>query len=144
MKLKIFITLILLIITATVFAQTSDDWVKQAVTKVDNKDYNGAMADCNQALQINSQNAWAYNIRGITKHNTNRSSEAITDYDQAIALSANYKQAWFNRGLAKAALGMPKPTPAAMPMQRPIMIRPLLWIRNMHWLIITAGLHTTI
>jgi S1-C subfamily serine protease/tetratricopeptide (TPR) repeat protein len=49
--------------------------------------------------------SYAYNNRGTAKSQLGKKSEAIGDYDRAIALNPKFAQAYYNRGNAKYALG---------------------------------------
>ncbi|MFI5139972.1 MAG: tetratricopeptide repeat protein [Sphingobacteriales bacterium] len=112
MKHPLFILVLLLVISQTLFSQTpaapgaltADDLVKKATEKIAGKDYEGAITDCNRALQITHQSSWAFDIRGLAKYYLGRYAEAIADYDEAIAIFPGYVGACFNRGLAKLYL----------------------------------------
>ena len=77
MKLKLLIVTLLLAVTHSLYAQTANDWVKKAVEKNHNKDYKGAIADCNTAIELDGKNGWAYNNRGFAKICLGRYADAI-------------------------------------------------------------------
>ena len=63
-------------------------------------DYDLALKDYDQAIQLNPNSASHYNNRGIIyrlKHDYDR---AIADYDEAIWLKSDYVAAFYNRALA--------------------------------------------
>ena len=63
-------------------------------------EYDLALKDYDQAIQLNPNAASHYNNRGIIyrlKHDYDR---AITDYDEAIWLKSDYIAAFYNRALA--------------------------------------------
>jgi len=63
-------------------------------------DYDLALKDYDQAIQLNPNSASHYNNRGIIyrlKHDYDR---AIADYDEAIWLKGDYVAAFYNRALA--------------------------------------------
>ena len=64
-----------------------------------------AIADYDEAIELNPENALAYNNRGNAKANLGRHEEAIADYDRAIGINPEYALAYANRGRAKSALG---------------------------------------
>ncbi|MCA2623054.1 MAG: tetratricopeptide repeat protein [Microcystis sp. M20BS1] len=68
-------------------------------------DNQGAIADQNQAIKLNSDDAVAYNNRGIAKSDLGDKQGAIADYNQAIKLNPDYAYAYNNRGIAKSDLG---------------------------------------
>ena len=61
-------------------------------------DYEGAIADCDLALGINSRFAEAYNNRGNAKSGAGRDKEAIADYDQALEINPRDAGIYNNRG----------------------------------------------
>ena len=68
-------------------------------------DYEGAIADCDQALKINPQDVNAYINRGNAKHFMGNHEGAIADYDQALAIDPQLVGAYNNRGKAKGDMG---------------------------------------
>ena len=58
-----------------------------------------AIAAYDRVLQLKSDDARAYNNRGIAKNSLGRHEAAIADYNQAIQLKPDYAKAYFNRGL---------------------------------------------
>ena len=68
-------------------------------------DYEGAIADCDRALEIRPQYARAYNNRGNAKSNMGDYEGAIADYDRAIEISPQYTMAYSNRGITKRKMG---------------------------------------
>ena len=68
-------------------------------------DYDLALKDYDQAIQLNPNAASHYNNRGIIysiKHDYDR---AIADYDEAIWLKSDYVAAFYNRALTYADKG---------------------------------------
>ncbi len=63
-------------------------------TKGDN---NRAIADCDQAIQLNARLVFAYNNRGIAWSGKGDYARAIADYTEAIRLDPNYAQGYSNR-----------------------------------------------
>ncbi|WP_373537852.1 tetratricopeptide repeat protein [Microcoleus sp.] len=63
-----------------------------------------SIADYDRAIQLNPNDAIAYNNRGVTKYALGRNQEAIADYDRAIQLNPNYADAYKNRGNLKSTL----------------------------------------
>ena len=68
------------------------------------KNYAKAIELCTKAIEINPQDAEAYNNRGHAKRHTGDFVAAIHDYDKAIEINPQYADAYCNRGNAKAHL----------------------------------------
>jgi tetratricopeptide (TPR) repeat protein len=81
-----------------------DDLVASALLKESKGDYRGMLADMNQAIFLDSQNARLYYNRGVAK-TALRNQDAIEDYNRAIALNLNDSSVYNNRGYIKADLG---------------------------------------
>ena len=58
-----------------------------------------------KAINLNPDDALAYNTRGIAKKALGRYDDAIADYNEAIRLEPGDADAYNNRGIAKKALG---------------------------------------
>ncbi len=59
-----------------------------------------AMADYNQAIQLDPKNQYAYNSRGNVYGDKGDYDRAIADYTKALTLDPKYAAAYDNRGLA--------------------------------------------
>lgn len=84
---------------------TPDDLYVQGTDKFQRGNYQGAITDLNQSIDLNPQNAFAYNSRGNAYFELRQYEDAIAQYDRAIALNPNYAEAYFNRGLAHQLMG---------------------------------------
>ena len=67
--------------------------------------YEGAIADYDEAIRINPNYATDYNSRGFTKRRLGQYEGAIADYDEAIRLKPDFAIAYNDRGKAKVSLG---------------------------------------
>ncbi|WP_211167648.1 tetratricopeptide repeat protein [Pseudanabaena yagii] len=76
-----------------------------AYEKYELGDKQGAIADYNEALLLNPNDAIAYSNRGVAKYELGDKQGAIADYNEAIHLNPNLVAAYSNRGLAKYDLG---------------------------------------
>jgi len=85
--------------------QAAQRFYESADAKWKDKDYEGAIKDCNKALQLDPDFAEAYSRRGTAKHDLGDKQGVIADYDKALQLNPNYAHAYNNRGVAKSALG---------------------------------------
>ncbi|UXE60568.1 MAG: tetratricopeptide repeat protein [Woronichinia naegeliana WA131] len=84
---------------------TAKEWFNLGYNKGQSGDYQGAIADYNQAIQIKPDYAEAYLNRGSAKSNLGDKQGAIADYNQAIQIKPDYAEAYLNRGSAKSNLG---------------------------------------
>jgi tetratricopeptide (TPR) repeat protein len=64
-------------------------------------DYQGALADYNQAISLDPKFVVAYFNRGTLKHVRQDIQGALADYNQAISLNPRFADAYYNRGLLK-------------------------------------------
>ncbi|MBK1987805.1 tetratricopeptide repeat protein [Sphaerospermopsis aphanizomenoides BCCUSP55] len=68
-------------------------------------DYEGAIADYNQAIKINSDYADAYYSRGNAYFDLGNHAAAIDDFNKVIKINPNYTDAYYNRGHARLIIG---------------------------------------
>jgi tetratricopeptide (TPR) repeat protein len=68
-------------------------------------DNQGAIADYNEAIRLNPNDAVAYYNRGNAKSDLGDNQGAIADYNEAIRLNPNDAEAYYNRGVVKSDLG---------------------------------------
>ena len=80
---------------------TAIDYYNRGVTKALSGDYQGAIADYNEAIKLKSDYAEAYNNRGISKVKLGDNQAAIADFNQAIKLKPDYADAYMGRGFSK-------------------------------------------
>lgn len=57
-----------------------------------------ALADYQQTIQLDPQDATAYTNRGVTYSKIGQFDRSLADYDQALQLNPQYADAYFNRG----------------------------------------------
>ncbi|MBD2338553.1 tetratricopeptide repeat protein [Calothrix sp. FACHB-156] len=67
------------------------------------QEYQQAIADCTQAINLSPENAEAYINRGLANYRQQDYLSAIADYQQAIALKPADFRAYYNLALAHAA-----------------------------------------
>ena len=94
-----------LIFPAWSFAQTKSKdaaaYANRGVAKLQKRDWDGAIADFNRALQFDPKLAKAYLDRGIAKTNKGDRDGAIADYNRALQLDPRLATAYQARGIAK-------------------------------------------
>lgn len=69
------------------------------------RDYASAVGDCTQAIGLDPDNAYPYELRGTAYLGNGNYSDAITDFTKAISLNPKNAAAFYNRGNAKRAKG---------------------------------------
>ena len=94
-----------ILILSVFFAFACTNHNKNCFNKVHKGDYQGAIADCNEAIELDPKNATAYNNRGYAKGKLVDYQGAIADYNKAIELEPKDAAAYNNRGRAKRELG---------------------------------------
>jgi tetratricopeptide (TPR) repeat protein len=71
------------------------------------EDYASALRDYDQCIQLDPENALAFNNRGIVKHKLEDYAGAIMDYNMALKLNPEMASAYFNRAMAREILDRP-------------------------------------
>ncbi|MBG1268514.1 serine/threonine-protein kinase [Nostoc sp. WHI] len=78
---------------------------QEGVNKYEAGNYEGAVKDLNQAIELEPQNALAYNKRGDAYYRLGDYEQAQADSTQAILLNPQDANAYFDRGFAYSELG---------------------------------------
>ena len=78
--------------------QDAESYYKQGNKHVYREEFEQAIADYSQAIQLNPKYADAYNNRGIVYRKQGKYDLAIADYNQAIQLNPKDAEAYNNRG----------------------------------------------
>jgi tetratricopeptide (TPR) repeat protein len=89
----------------TADTQTAVTYFDRGLAKQKKGDLDGALADYNQAIKLNSKSAAAYNNRGNVKFTKGDLDGALADFNQAIQLNPEYGLAYRNRGRAEEKKG---------------------------------------
>jgi tetratricopeptide (TPR) repeat protein len=80
--------------------KTAGAFLDRGITLASQGEYESAIADFTQAIQIDPNLAAAYNNRGNAYYNKKDYDRAIADYTQAIRLDPNDPDRYYNRGNA--------------------------------------------
>ena len=75
----------------------------RAQEKARQGDFQGSIADCTLAVQLDPRNSRAYSQRGSARYKSGDLAGAIADYTQVIQLAGDAR-AYFNRGIARYRL----------------------------------------
>ena len=65
-----------------------------------------AIAELTVAIEMNPNHALATNARGYSQMRLGRYTEALRDFDRALAFDPNYQNAKQNRAAARRSLGL--------------------------------------
>ena len=77
----------------------------RGISRCHEEDYEAAISDFDQALQLNPKLADAYYNRGLAYTKLGQYQEAIEDYSEALEINPNWADAYNNRGNADYKLG---------------------------------------
>ena len=80
-------------------------WGNRANYRRDNKLFDGAISDYNQAIRLKPNNDNYYNSRGKLYFDTGNSAKSIEDYERAISLDNSVGEYWTNLGNVLAREG---------------------------------------
>lgn len=75
------------------------------MAKLNLDDYDGAIQDFSQAIDLNPNYFHAYTYRGIAYNNLRKYDEALKDYAEAISLDPTAAYVYANRGITEAETG---------------------------------------
>lgn len=81
---------------------TAADFYLQGGDKLNRRDYQGAIADFTQAIELNPDYAEAYYSRSLGHYRQRNAPKALEDLTQAIELNPQYTQAYVQRGVVQA------------------------------------------
>ena len=81
------------------------EYVERGNALANKGDYDKAIADYNQALTINPNDADSYYNRGIARYSKGDYDKAIADYTEALAINPKYANAYSGRGNAYQGKG---------------------------------------
>jgi tetratricopeptide (TPR) repeat protein len=83
----------------------TENFLNQAINKVKQGNYQGALGDFNWLLQVDPQNAKAWCYRGVVRCKLGNHQGAIQDLAQAMQLNPEDAQVRNHRGLVRIQLG---------------------------------------
>jgi tetratricopeptide (TPR) repeat protein len=84
---------------------TADDLYLQAANKLRNFDDRGAIADFDQVIRLNTNNAQAYRDRALARRNLNDNAGACADLDRSLQLNSQDGLAFSRRSNCRFELG---------------------------------------
>ena len=84
---------------------SATNWSEIGRQAIDANRWNEAINAYDKALELNPNDASAFNNRGFAYSNLGKYRQAILDYDRAIELNPKDADAYYNRGNAYSRLG---------------------------------------
>lgn len=90
--------------TASVGKQDEKAYMESAQAYFNKKQYDKAIDELNEAIEINPKNAEAYNNRGVNYYMKDQYDKATADYKKAIEIFPNYALAYYNLAVNYASL----------------------------------------
>ena len=81
------------------------EFYQAGLKKIQKLNYQGAIADYTQALELNPQLVEAYYQRGFARSQVNNNREAFADYTTALAQNPQLPEIYYYRGLTRFKLG---------------------------------------
>jgi Glycosyltransferase family 9 (heptosyltransferase)/Tetratricopeptide repeat len=86
--------------------ELAERWFEKALTAIRGHANDYALACLVEAIKLNPEFAEAWIVRGNVLHSTERHFDSLLHYDRALSINESLHDAWNNRGLAFADLGM--------------------------------------
>ncbi len=87
------------------FTTDAEPYYNRAAFYMEKKNYNKALYDLNNALEVKPNHVGAYNNKGLVLYHRGKYKKAIKHFDHAIKLDSTYAKAYTNRGMAWGRLG---------------------------------------
>jgi serine/threonine protein kinase/lipoprotein NlpI len=84
---------------------SANEWFESGRQKAKQQDHQGAIADFDNAIKLNTKFAEAYTYRGISRSALGNDKAAIEDYNRALKFKPYHAHAFLNRGTSRANLG---------------------------------------
>ncbi|MBW4546643.1 MAG: DnaJ domain-containing protein [Symplocastrum torsivum CPER-KK1] len=85
--------------------RSSQDFYVRAVAKALDKDYQGAVEDYTQAIDLNPRFIEAYIKRGAMRYKLGDARGALKDCNEALSINPNLAQAYYYQGRSRYRLG---------------------------------------
>ncbi len=79
-------------------SESPESYLQKGLAKIQAGEYQGAIAEFNRAIGLDSNYAPAYCHRGLARAQLKEDRAALEDYDLAIRLDRNYGEAYLHRG----------------------------------------------
>ncbi len=73
---------------------------ERGVDAIRRQDYDLAIAEFSEVIQLKPKYAGAYNNRGVSYAHAGDGDKSIADFNEAIRLNPEYVEAYYNRGIA--------------------------------------------
>lgn len=81
-----------------------DGFLERAAARIGQKDYQGVIADCGEAISRNPALAYAYTLRGMAFRENGSAPKAVEDFNRAVDLSPGLDN-YFQRAVTYQSMG---------------------------------------
>jgi len=95
--MKHLLTFIAVIISATSFGQTADEYLKSGIAKHNTKDYEGAIKEYSKAIKVDKNFRDGYFNRGVCELALQDFKAAKKDLDKTIEIDSTFVKAYYSR-----------------------------------------------
>lgn len=95
--MKHLFTIIAVLISATTFGQTADEYLKSGIAKHNSKDFEGAIKDYSKAIKEDKNLRDGYFNRGVCELALQDFKAAKKDFDKTIELDPTFVKAYYSR-----------------------------------------------
>ncbi len=83
---------------------TANDWYWKGKAEFDREEYENSIRSYSKTLELEANDAKAWNNRGLAKSRLNLLDDALKDYEKATELDPDSSIFWFNMGALKTKL----------------------------------------
>lgn len=87
---------------------TADTFYQQGIEFFIKGQFEFALSQFNQSIEIDPQYAKSYTMRGIVYHALGQPEKSLVDYNSALSFNPNQAAAYCNRGIVRHQLGDPE------------------------------------
>lgn len=102
--MPVILSLLIVALTAPVFGQMNEsqlnesEWFNVGLTLYNQERFNDSLQAFNKVIEINPQNAYAWNFRGADLGLLGKNNEAIASFGRATEINSSYAEPWYNIG----------------------------------------------
>ena len=105
MALGITALVLLMLVSITGAAQSTNIWFHKGSELISSEKYNEAIKAYDKAIEINPHDSLAWYNKGLALDKLNKHEEAMKAYDKAIEIDPRDSTAWYNKGTILGKLG---------------------------------------
>jgi len=79
--------------------ETSSEWFMRGLNLYNQDKYEESLQAYSKSLELNKNNAEAWNNKGIDEGLLGRYDDALVSFNNAVAINESYAEAWYNMGV---------------------------------------------